>query len=699
MLTGSRCSVVLLLVAVLSCGVGAQSHSPLISRGCLKGTDFEAEGYRIRQIRVKNPFSFLPWVRARVRQAQSGVADLPGTPFTYARIQKVAAELEDREFLPESSEERLRFSIITTSVENCSDKQLDVSWFVFSSQVSPSFSSTSESLKSEQAAPQREAGADPSASHWHLEPTAGYNATDRLFGGGRLTYRTGVQTVAPFTSLSFEGLGSATTHQVEAEASGSTNNAHAWLDHAEWRLHFANSAEPVDQFDSSFAGLTAQFSGTSKPLTPLRLPIRFAAQIGGGSVHSNFPLVELAPGTIASTRFGSAKFAVGTTKRFDRGAVEASYGIELGSTGAGAHIDWTKHIADVRWELSFPFGDHRAIDLESRVTGGLLLREGVIPAGMRFFGGNRETFFLPNDDWEVRTNPFIRSLPANRMYQTTSGAGGDEYIAYNLTASIVTWRLPLVPPELSNDKEFTDQLSAQMQAATSFLETDYLAEDPSFQEAFSVLPDVAADLGALSTSVTAAEKAHPGEFPTEFKRCNSAINIATRRTKAAQAAKGGSRYGDVAALLSVDADEDRLRKVESICIEALNGTLGDVSIAAHGSDLEVLRSRMEAQFKQIDSEKARTQAQVEMRDVRRTLTSLISEVNTFSLSPVAAFDVATLSPSGGSLGTRVGIGGGVRFTIVNAVDFTFGYSAGVRRLPSEPRGALFFTMHLRDLYR
>jgi len=53
----------------------------------------------------------------------------------------------------------------------------------------------------------------------------------------------------------------------------------------------------------------------------------------------------------------------------------------------------------------------------------------------------------------------------------------------------------------------------------------------------------------------------------------------------------------------------------------------------------------------------------------------------------------------GGLGTRYGIGGGLRVTLANSVDFTAGYLANPTRLSGEPTGAFFFSMQFKDLFQ
>lgn len=88
-----------------------------------------------------------------------------------------------------------------------------------------------------------------------------------------------------------------------------------------------------------------------------------------------------------------------------------------------------------------------------------------------------------------------------------------------------------------------------------------------------------------------------------------------------------------------------------------------------------------------------------MAFVHRTLETLIKEVNIYSISPVAVFDVAHIGPATGGLGgTRYGPGGGIRFWLVSTFNFTLGYAWNPQHRPGEGPGAIFFSLETRDLF-
>ena len=83
-------------------------------------------------------------------------------------------------------------------------------------------------------------------------------------------------------------------------------------------------------------------------------------------------------------------------------------------------MDWRKHIGDVADQFWIPIGDHKPLEVESRFTSGGIQIPHSIPLAARFFGGNGsgsgEEFFIPGDSWQIRDEPVIRAIPANRFY-------------------------------------------------------------------------------------------------------------------------------------------------------------------------------------------------------------------------------------------------------------------------------------------
>jgi hypothetical protein len=689
---------VLLLISAIILSSQAQAAGVLSTGNCPTGVDFEKSGYIIRFAHVKSPFQYVSALHTAIRNIEAKVADLGGRPYQNREVRKRADELEAVNFLPDVIEQPIRISLVMTSVENCSSGQLELLYTVFTTQLAPVLSRTFESYQLEKFAPERTAGIDAEINRWRFSPSIAYDRSEQLSGGARLEYRSGnpLSNYLPFGSLMIDGRASARMHDFSAALSGSVVRVAEWLEWAEWQLNYLNTSNPTDQSSLRQNRFAAQSSAMTRPLGSVQLPLRFGVQLEGGTLRSHFASSELAHNTVDGSGYGSVKFYLGTTARLDRNVFALSYGLEVGSTRPGSEVGWLKHIADVAHDVSFPVGDHRSLDIESRLTAGIIQVPGSIPASARFYGGNREEPLMPGDNWNIRSNPVIRSIPANRFSQTENGQGGTRFISYNMTAGIPIWRRPLVPSELSHDSEFTDELNGQLQTATSLLQPDYAAKDLHFQRVTARLDELQSSLDKLQALVSAAQLSAPEAFGQQLKVCVSAINTAKRRAQAAVQSKGAAQYGDVSTLLTVNETEDRLNKVHTACLQGLNSPQ-DVQITAAAESVEEIHSEMEKEFALIDQSVASKQAESEMSYVKRTLNSILYEMNFLSLGPMLMFDVAHMGPAGSKLGTRYGIGGGLRFTLVSHVDFTVGYAANPKRITGEAPGAFFFSMRFKDL--
>ncbi len=691
------------LILLLEIWLSSEAHpATIVAAGnCPAGTDFEKSGYVIRTARVESPFKYLSWLRAAIDNADLSVSRLNGQPYRAVEVHRKADELEKLNFLPDAIEQRVQVSLVITSIENCSNGQLDLVYSIFTTQIAPVLSGTFESQKAAKVAPESAAGADVVKNRWRFSPAASYDHSEQFAGGARLDYRAGgaPSSYFPFDSLMLDGRGSTSMHEVTAALSGAKDAAAEWWGHAEWQVNYLNTSDPSGHAQLRQNRLAAQLTAITRPLGDWSLPLRFGGLLEGGKLGSNFQPAELSRNTVDGAGYGAMKFYLGTTSRLERNVFSASYGLEIGSTRPGSQIGWIKHVGDIAHDLSLPVGDHRFLDIESRLTAGIIQVPGSIPASARFFGGNREEPFIAGDNWSIRSNPVIRSIPANRFSRTDNGAGGTRFISYNMTVAIPFWRKPLIPPELSRDAEFANELHGQLETATSLVQPDYAAKDRHFKVLTARIADVQTALANLQTAVNTAQTSHPGQFAQQFKACTSALNTAKRRAQAAAESNGAAQYGDVSTLLKVSEaeDEDRLNKVHSACLETLNRQVNDTTVAAASETLEQIHSEMEREFALIDQTAASKQAESEMAYVKRTLNTILYELNFLSLGPVMMFDVAHIGPADAKLGTRYGIGGGLRFTLVSHVDFTIGYVANPKRIANERPGAFFFSMRFKDL--
>lgn len=714
-----RCSAfagAVFLLSVIFCGGQCfgqtnQARAKVIESdqtvGSCDGINLETANYKVRNIRIDDPFLFLPWVKARQKRASAQITELiQGKPFTYNDVSDKALKIiEDENFLPDTSDARVRLRLEFVSVENCTDAQVDVIYRIYSTQILPVLSARPEERVKERQEPQTPAGQNTvlakDSSPFHFVPTGGYDSTDLLFGGGRFEYKPNKIGKLPFQSALIQGEASSRMHQISAALEGTYDSeveSPGWLAHANWLVNFSHYSLPTGAGDIKGGHVMLHFAGVTKPLAGGNLTLRFGAALDGGNRQTEPGNLILAPNTVRNAGVGSLKLYGGMDSRFAGNIFSASYGLELGSVGPAARVDWRKHIFDARHQFWHSLGNHHLLDLEQRFTVGKLEIPGKVPLPDRFFGGNNEEFLIASDDWQIRANPVIRAIPGSRFFQTPEGAGARSFFSYNFTAAYGIWRQTLVPEELTSDDEFTSQLEGSLTSVTSTLEVFYYSKDPHYATVVSQLPAAQTALQDLQTTVTTAQGTHTGADPELFKACTNAIRRVSRRiTNAISTSR--VPYGSIAEVLSEDPDDDQLLNVHQSCETDLNGALKDAALTSATSRVETLRTQLTAEFKQIDTKKAGKKAKDDMAFTRRTLNTLFNDVNIYSISPVFVFDVARIGPRNGVFGgTRYGPGAGIRFELATTAHFTLGYAWNVNGGPGEGRGNIFFGIGVRDLF-
>ena len=699
------------VVLLLSCVAAvclAQTEKPKVIEqdqvaGSCEGIDLEKAGFTVRNIRMDDPFDFLPWVKARQKRAAAQITALiKDKPFTYSDAADKALEIiENENFLPDTSDARVKFRLEFVTVANCMNGNVDLIYRIYSTQIRPVLSARPEERVKERETPQDPAGQTTvvAASPFHFTPIASYDSTNLLSGGGRFEFRPRKFWKLPLKSASIQGEASPRMHNVVAALEGAYDSeveaGGGWLAHAEWMLDFAHYSLPTGAGDIRGGHLTANFSGVTKPLFNGNVSLRFGGSVEGGNRQTELGSLILAPDTVPNAGFGMVKLYGAMDSRFRSHIFSASYGLELGSVGAAARVDWHKHILDARHQFWYSLGNHHLLDVESRFTLGRLRVPGTVPLPERFFGGRNEEFLIANDDWQIRANPVIRAIPGNRFFQTDEGAGGRDFFSYNLTAAYGVWRATLVPEELTTDDDFKSELEGAITTVTSTLQNYYSSKDPHYNNVVSQLPAMQTALNDLKTAVAATETSHGDQFADQFKACTRAVNGALRRINSAITPQGADPFGLISSVLSDDPDEIQLLKVNQACEVDLNGALHDANITALTSRVETLRKAMTAEFGQIDAERAQKRATADLAFTRRTLNTLFNDVNIYSISPVFVFDVAKIGPFGG---TRYGPGAGIRFELATTAHFTLGYAWNVKRGPGEGRGNIFFAIGVRDLF-
>lgn len=420
---------------------------------------YEAQGYRVRSVRIDTPLGWLFSSVARVTKNIISADDMPiKSGHTFQKHTYDAGHLFVEKHLPELNVARggriaARFS--APSLANCdpnsTPKKLDVVYRVYDISFSGNLSRTFELGKKEEVS-RGVAGtkATRRLAKYFVQPYAGYNGSREVFGGTKFTMAVAS---GPVDKLSVEAAGSPSSSQVRAAGGGTFDREAGLIRYAEWITEYEYTDSPGDDFRLRGGTGRAQIIAATKPVGAAEFVLRFGGAVEGG----NRQLVEEGLATAGAdapdTGHKALKAFVGGNLRVGRHAFKASYGAQFGNAGDGFKLDYIKHVFDSAASFRFvPWDPHRPVTLDAQFTSGAIQQRGTIPGAERFFGGNAGRSFIAGESWDFRGDPFIRSFSENSFGRTSAGGlGGDRFFSVNLTLGITAWHYPLVPSEILDD--------------------------------------------------------------------------------------------------------------------------------------------------------------------------------------------------------------------------------------------------------
>ena len=664
---------------------------PAADGACTQPPEFYDGTWILREVIVRHPFSFLRFVHNKLQALPSDQLPAKGSTLDLVQVKAGKDRIVAQQFLPSPVPSAVRVDIVVDSLENCRDNQLDLVYTVFSSQVLPSFQTSFESRAAEAVEPQQAVGLDTPAL-FRLVPAFHYDRASGLTAGGRLLWRVrnpALQTVA------VEGAGSTSSRHLGVAMAGEGGPSRLFA-HTDWQLDYSNILTPAGAQSLSSGRLAARFAAATRPLGGTPLSFRFGSSVEGGNQQTGYTGRDVAANTIANSAFGSLKLYAGLTARNAAQAFAASWGLDLGTLGASTRIQYRRHLGDIAYSASIPAGNHRAVDVESRFTAGGIQTPGRVPLAQRFFGGNLQQDFIPGDSWKIRANPVLRSIPAAQFNRVENGVGAERFFALNFTAAVPLWHRALVPTELTSDAAFQSAVDTQLSILPALLTAEYETHDPHFKAAFEalrLLPATLADLQAAITPLTV-----PTAQEAALKACNLRLRVISILLKDFEKKEGARRFDLVTSMVSATGE---LSKVLQACFIDLNAPLQNPTLTALDQKLRAQVLATRTPFDAVNPAAAKERADRETKPLLRVIHTVLNDLNLYSLSPVAVYDLARIGPAspGTAGGLRHGIGGGVRLTLVNSVSLTAGYALNPARRSFEGRGALFFDLAFRDLFQ
>lgn len=661
------------------------------------------DGYRVVKVQINDPILFLtPWtgtqaaLKAKLRLKESGA-------FTNQSFN------DDNELLSATyktsfaaSPQKFKFAYVSAQIQDCDvqARTLRVVFTVFSSVAVQADAPTVEQQNLESQRPATTGASRAAGNGLLLTPLHGYNDTRGFFGGLNGSFTSGWLTL-----------------RGESEVSANSRLGHLdMIGHVgltEWAGTFHYRDTPAGAARLEEGTVSARLTGRSRELGGSHTVWRYGASVEGGHQQSS----DTAD---SNSSYGSLKLYTGVTGRSGDQAFTASYGLQLGSELRDGTPVFKKHLADLGYSTRIPIPRtksssgstgsfqgplsptvHKSIDLDTRLTAGLIQGAAGAPLAERFLGGNQVRPFVDDNSWILQSDAYIRSLRENQLGATlpaaaVSGArlGGARFYSANVTAAFPLWGSPLLPKDLA-DQEFLDTLNSQFQTALTATANSYKSKDPEYTRQFA---EVSKEATALNEVLQRLEE-FLREVPTDL---GASLGRNIRQTRAGVGLITSDAQPDVVEGL-VNTQFPALSKLSRDLISDLRAASQDgiaARIESTVADAEKRVSTIETLFKGLPHEKYEAQAKQTLAPAQRALDVFLHSLNIYSIAPVAIFDIARVWTPGESMGEGVhyGVGGGVRLSLVN-VNFTVAYTVNLNRVRPESAGALVFKLDVTSLFQ
>lgn len=314
-----------------------------------------------------------------------------------------------------------------------------------------------------------------------LVPFAGYNRSRAIFGGADLSYETDF---AAIRKMRMSGSGSGSSAVVEMDLTGSKELSSGPFRYAEWKAAYSFSNIPTDGFELKEATVAARLFAATRPIGAHNLFFRAGASVEGGNRQSDLPQTAAAPATLVDSGYGALKLYIGASLTTRKQDWKASYALQLGNDGDNLGVDYHKQIVDVAYRLRFLPKQYKPFQLDAQFTAGSLhATSGFVPYGERFFGGNAEQEFIQGDSWRIRSDPFIRSFPQNRLNGSDPfPVGGDKFVSLNFTVAQTVWQKQLIPGEIAKDPDVNAGLGGQLLVTRLFLREQAIQDSSEIKQ-------------------------------------------------------------------------------------------------------------------------------------------------------------------------------------------------------------------------
>ena len=442
--------------------------------------------YTVKNIRVKPLLRFIPAGVNAQEALTTAIATGSGLqenkPFDTGAVSTLenvfSQELERRALIGKMGLIFVRHKLI-----NCDEeaRTLDVQYEVLTV-ARPTYLTTTFEFHDRKQKNDEAAGAEgEDRQSLFIMPYVGYNRTRAIYSGAEMAYSTDTMALR---KIGLNASGSSASTVVEMDFTGSKEFSRGPLSYAEWKGAYRFSDIPADGFDLQDATVAARGFAATRPIGRNNLFFRVGASVEGGYRQSDLPQTAAPLATLVDSGYGALKLYVGSSLTTRKHDWKASYALQLGNDGDNLGVDYRKQIVDVAYRLRFLPRDHKPFQLDAQATAGWLrTTNGFVPYGERFFGGNAEQEFIQGDSWRIRSNPFIRSFPQNRLNGSdVLPLGGDRFVSINLTVAQTVWQKQLLPSVIVRDPDVNAGLGGQLLSARIFLREEAVQQSTEMKQ-------------------------------------------------------------------------------------------------------------------------------------------------------------------------------------------------------------------------
>lgn len=661
---------------------------------------YSTNSFIVSDVLFSSPFDFSHSAKRLIENASDRVQTKRGDKL---RLQTISTDVATIKENLHATADRLNLPIVLNiayaQIENCrpeaSPPTVEVRFTIFANWFPLNFAPSFEQRSRESSEPADAAGI--AHSRRKFLPLFGYNHTTRLFGGldfSNVT-RVGIFDLA--------GHGSTTSHSISASQGGHYSLTNSWLQSAEWRTGYLQSDAPADTGRLRNARLYTQFVLTSNAQKTNGVVIRFGAAVGGGYDQGSLGTTALPLSTSLNSSAGELKMYAGVSFSAGRHLFKFSYGAKLGQTQTGERVDFAKHVVDFVGNFRLLPADHKPIDIETRFAAGTIQNLGNIPFTERFFGGNSEQSFIEGDSWKILGGPYIRSFPENRLARLApnSPVGGENFFSSNVTLAFPVWHRPLVPDDIRTNETFKTSLKGEFTSAQTAFAKYWQSKDAKAKEASDLAPDLLSAVVQIQQQLKVIpEDGLPDDDIDTLEDCKLDATLANGfLSPAVKESNVTKRFYAVTSAVAKDEDGSVDHLIS--CLSDLKTHLPSRFAEDMTTRLTGLQGKARDAIGKIDAKASDGKAAKDMKFVKKTVNTIVDEVNFASVAPVVVFDSARIGPQpiGAGGGMRYGLGMGVRLSILDSIRFTAGYAVNPNPQPWEGRGAAFFKFEITSFIR